>query len=288
MSDLASRDVPRSVSRGWNGLTLRHHLLEATLLAVTVVIAPQRSFAQHVSLRIRPHLGDTLRMKMEQRIEMNGDSADVDTTAPMSAVMRIYTRAVVSKVEEHATDLLSITDSVTVTPAIAASLPLFAQTKKSLEGKTVHLQVASDGGISVMRAKGGKPMQRLPAMLPDKDVAPGDEWTREMNVPVSATHSSTGNAKVTFHLDSLGPDQTIAYISMHGMFSHDHPKDASDGPRDETSGTIDGTMIVDRRIEWMTDSRTTVTLLSTVPQPSGTPAHVHMRVMQSLRAMPRR
>jgi hypothetical protein len=264
-------------------------LAALALVAVAAVLCPRSGFAQRVSLRIRPHLGDTLRMKMEQRIEMNGDSSEADgNTQPMSAVMRVYTRAVVSKVMDHATELLSITDSVTVTPAIAASLPLFAQTKKSLEGKAVHLQVAQDGAISVMGVKDERFVQRLPAMLPGKDVGPGDEWTRELSVPVSATHASTGSAKVKFRLDSLGPDQTMAYISMHGTFSHAHPKDAADGLHDETSGTIDGMMIVDRRLEWMTDSQTTVTLLSTVSQPLGKPTHVHMKVMQSLRAMPRR
>lgn len=265
-------------SRGW---------YVAFACAVAMTTMPVVGVAQSVMLRIRPHVGDTLRMKMEQRLEMSGDSAD-DSASPMSAVMRVYTRAVVSSATADATDLLSITDSVTVTPVFAASLPLFAQTKKSLEGKTVRLKVASDGGISVMGIKDGRLVQRLPAMLPGKAVSPGDEWTRDLSVPVSATHASTGSAKVKFKLDSLGPDGTLAYISMHGTFSHEHPKDVSNEPPDETTGTIDGVMVVDRRLEWMTDSRMTVSLLSTVQQAKGGPTRVHMKVIQSMRAMPRR
>lgn len=279
-----------SVSAAWRTVVTasRRPIVALIGMALTgAMVYPLTSGAQSVLLRIRPHVGDTLRMKMEQRIEMRGDSTDADDDMPpMAASMRVYTRAIVSGATDAGTTLLSITDSVTIRPAIAASLPLFAQTKKSLEGKTVRLEVGDDGAISVMGAKDGRLVQRLPAMLPGKPVSPGDVWTRELSVPVSATHASTGNAKVTFRLDSLGPDGTLAYISMRGTFAHS--KKEADGPRDETTGTIEGMMIVDRRLEWMTDSRTTVTLLSTVSQASGQPTHVHMKVMQSLRAMPRR
>jgi hypothetical protein len=246
--------------------------------------------AQAVMLRIRPHVGDTLRMKMEQRVEICGDSLNHagDDGGPMTAVMRVYTRAVVEREVSGVTEMLSITDSVTITPAMAAAIPIFAQTKRALEGRTVRLHVALDGSISVENPTNAHVAQRLPAVLPDKPVAPGDVWTRDMAVPVSATHASTGIVRATFRLDSLAPDATMAYISMSGTFSHDHPKGDTTDARDETTGTIAGTMQIDRRLEWMTDSRTTVTLLSTVKQPPAAPTRVHMKITQSMRAMPRR
>jgi hypothetical protein len=253
------------------------------VVALAAVVTPLR--AQKVRLRIQPHVGDTLRMKMEQHIEMCDDTVNGQTGSSMSAVMRIYTRAIAEHKDATSTAMRSITDSVTITPASAASFPMFAQTKQALEGRTVRLRVEQDGGIAV---EGTGLAQHLPAVLPDKPVERGEVWTRDLSVPVSATHGSTGLVRVTFRFDSLAPDETIAYISMHGTFSHDHPNAKGDDPRDETSGTIEGTMQIDRRLEWMTDSRTTITLLSTVRKPPAPPVRVHMKITQAMRAMPRR
>jgi len=249
----------------------------------------RRSEAQAITLRIRPHLGDTLRMKMEQRVEICGDSADKDV--PMiKASMQVYTRAVVEKATATGTELVSITDSVRVAPMAATVVPLFAQTKRALEGKTVHLKVALDGGISIEGSPTDAKLAavQLPALLPDGPVTPGTEWTRDLVVPVSATHASTGVVHVTLRLDSIAPDGVVAYLSMHGTFSHTHPQQTEGGPRDATTGTISGTIEIDRRLEWMTDSHILVSLLSTVRQPGeAEPTRVHMKVTQSMRAMPR-
>ena len=123
-------------------------------------------------------------------------------------------------------------------------------------------------------------------MLPTGPVQAGDSWARDLLVPLGAPHAKDGLVRITFHLDSLGPDAAIAYISMHGTFSHDHGRGAS-GAQDQTVGTLTGTMQVDRRLAWLTDSRMTVTVTSTVTPSSGAhPTVVHVKITQWLRAVP--
>ncbi|HXC24429.1 MAG TPA: hypothetical protein VNU46_00830 [Gemmatimonadaceae bacterium] len=276
--------------------------------------------AQRVVLRIHPHVGDTLHMKLDQRFEMTGESSPAsppsshaNSAAPspaspgappaaatpepgmaMAARMQICTHTVVLRATTTGTELQSITDSVSFAPVSAAAIPIFAQTKRALQGRMVRLHIGIDGGITVSDPSGRAPdpaspavmLAQIPALLPGGPVQMGDSWVRELLLPLSATQTTTGLVRITFRLDSLGPDATIAYISMHGTFSHDHGRDSS-GTRDHTLGTLTGTMQVDRRLEWLTDSRTTVTLTSTVTPPGGTsPVRVHVKITQWLRAVP--
>jgi hypothetical protein len=254
----------------------------------------QPSQAQPVMLRIRPHVGDTLRMRMEQHVEMSdADAGDGKKESPagfsMNASMCICTCAIVERSTAMGTELRSYTDSVIIRPASAASLPPFAQTKRALEGKMVRLRVAPDGAISIVGGDGDdakSEMTQLPAMLPDTPVSPGDMWTRDLKIPVSATRPGAGSVRAMFRLDSLSADGSMAYISMQGTFAGERP--AKGSPQDETSGTIRGTMQIDRKLAWITDSRMTVTLVSTVRPPGSTvPARVRMKVTQSMRALPK-
>lgn len=256
---------------------------------------PAAAFGQgkrsEVTLRIRPHVGDTIYMKMDQRFEMTGDTVrDGASGKGMAASMRVFTRAIVTQRLEAATELVSITDSVVVTPAAAAALPLFAQTKRALEGHTVHLRVGTDGGITLVDARHPLATQpvfaTVPAVLPERPVAAGASWVRDLLIPLSATHAITGLIRVTFHLDSLGPEGSVAYLSLHGTVTHDHANDEL-GTHGHTVGTLTGTMQLDRRLDWVTDSRTTVTLTSTVTHPGERhETRVHMKVTQCLRAIP--
>jgi hypothetical protein len=246
---------------------------------------------QRVSLRIRPHVGDTLRMKLDQQVEMT-DAADTGAAAkPMTATMRIATRTVVLHCGPAGTELLSMTDSVSLTPSGAAGFPMFSQTKRALEGRTVRLRVGTDGAITLPGDKSSPSsasavLAQVPAVLPRGGVRVGDSWVRDLRVPVPTVHGTTGLVSVTFHLDSLGPDQGIAYISLHGTLSHDHDSDKP-GTQGQTAGTITGTMQVDRRLEWLTDSRMIVTLISLVAPPGkGEPKRVHVKVTQWLRVVP--
>ncbi|MDQ2890350.1 MAG: hypothetical protein M3R65_07320 [Gemmatimonadota bacterium] len=249
------------------------------LAACALLVAPLG--AQRVTLRIAPPQGDTLRMQLEQNFEMqSGSPAETVTGA-----MKVWTHAIVLHHSRGATDLLSVTDSVRVYPSNVALRPL-REAQRALEGKIVHLRVDPRGG---MRVGSGRDAvfgagSTMPAMLPEHPVSVREYWTRDMQVPLSATGSSTAQVRTTFRLDSLGDHEALAYISFHGAVSHDHSQDGS-GATGKTVGTLSGTMQVDRRLYWITDSQMVVSVVSDVQPLNGPPVHARMRVTQSLRAL---
>jgi hypothetical protein len=251
--------------------------------------------AQSVLLHIRPTVGDTLRMKMDQSFEITSDSASASDTfaRAVSATVSVYTRSVVLSSSAQGTVLESVTDSVTIIPETARSLPLFTDMEKVLEERKVRLLVAPDGGITIIDGTnsasevGALGTQiHMPPMLPKEAVSVGSTWTRSMRIPVSAAHSTNGLVRVTFKLDSLGQEGNLAYLSMKGTFTHSHVKEDGKTPFDSTTGTLIGSMQINRRLGWMTESKTTISLNSTVrPSKGASPVRVRMKVTQWLRAI---
>lgn len=253
----------------------------ALALVLVCVLAAVPADAQRVTLRIAPPEGDTLRMQLAQRFDMqSGESAVI-----MSGEMRVWTHAIVMRRSRGYTDLVSVTDSVRVFPADVALRPL-REAQRALEGRTVRLRVDENGGMIVGNGPnavfgGGTAM---PSMLPGRPVSVGESWTRDMRVPLSATGSSTANVRTTFRLDSLTNHGGEAYISFRGAVSHDHSQDGG-GTTGSTVGTLEGGMEVDRRLAWITDSEMVVIVVSDV-RPLGKPeVHSRMRITQSLRAL---
>jgi hypothetical protein len=251
------------------------------IFILATIICVASSEAQGVTLRIAPPEGDTLRMQLEQKFEMqSGEPPEI-----MTGSMRVWTHAIVLRRSRGATDLLSVTDSVRVYPSTVALRPL-REAQRALEGRIVHLRVDANGGMSVGSgpdaAYGAGTI--MPSMLPEHPVYVGEYWTRDMRVPLSATGASTAEVRTRFRLDSLTDHGGVAYISFHGAVSHDHSQDGS-GTTGKTVGTLVGTMQVDRRLYWITDSQMVVSVVSDV-QPVGRPRiHARMRVTQSLRAL---
>ena len=76
--------------------------------------------AQRVSLRIAPPEGDTLRMQLHQRFDMQSD----ESSGVVTGEMRVWTHAVVMRRTRGYTDLVSVTDSVRIFPANISLRPL--------------------------------------------------------------------------------------------------------------------------------------------------------------------
>jgi hypothetical protein len=174
---------------------------------------------------------------------------------------------------------------VRISPPTAALRPL-RDAQRALEGRTVRLRVDEGGGMSVGTGAGASygGGTEMPPMLPTYPVSVGQSWTRGMRVPLSATRPSSADVNTTFRLDSLTNRGSVAYISFHGAVSHDHAEDGR-GAVGKTVGTLQGTMQVDRRLAWITDSHMVVNVVSDI-QPAGKPVvHARMRITQSLRAL---
>lgn len=263
----------------------------AAAAAVAAVTAPRLHAQQRVTLRIRPPVGDTLRMEMEQQFDIasedtgaNGGGAPME----MTGALLVWTRAAVLGRKGTSTELVSITDSVVAQPPSAATLPPLRDAKRALEGRTVHLRVAEDGELTVANHGSNTAIgmgATMPSVLPASPVRIGETWTRDLRVPLSTTRNAVALVRTTFRLDSLGNDGAIAYVSLHGDVSHDHAEDHR-GMTGRTTGTLTGTLQVDRRLAWITDSRTTVTLTSVVAPDGRAPRHMRMLVTQRIHALP--
>jgi len=190
----------------------------------------------------------------------------------------------------------TITDSVTMTPSSARSLADFR--RRALQSKNAMIRVSTDGAVEVMdEGAAARELRNLfgemPAMLSRTGVAVGEKWTREMRIPLSGEPGAMGSVRATFQLDSLSRTGDVAFISMKGSLSRNTlPPAVAQGAGYETSGTLTGTIQIDRRLGWITDSRSTIQVRSTVAalagqkgEARGGPMVVRTRITQWLRAM---
>ncbi|HVF38785.1 MAG TPA: hypothetical protein VM939_02720 [Gemmatimonadaceae bacterium] len=276
------------------------------LFIVASVAQPLR--AQPILLQIKPRIGDTLSVRLNQQVEMTGTPtgcvpADSSrrrntTTAPrlrpcsegprhMTTKMEVFSRAIIKRSSPEGTFVLAVTDSIrTASGAQAKTTP---PSRINAPNHVVELRIATDGGAEVVDAAATEELRtifgQMPATLSRKPVSPGERWMREMRIPLSAEPGGTGLVRTNFQLDSLGRDGDVAYISMRGTLYHDH----KDGSGSEMSGQLIGSMQFDRRLAWITDMRVTITTESTVKRGSGSePMHVRTRVTQLLKAGPSR
>lgn len=262
-------------------------------VATTAVVG-----AQPVLLQLRPRIGDTLHVKLEQQVEMTGmppgcgaqsaertrstAPADCATIRTMNTEMEVFSRAIVRKTMRDATEMLAITDSVrTLTGKRSAGNRAVRQ--PSSRGP-VEIRISSDGGVELGAGPASDEVRTLfgqmPPTLSRKPVAVGERWVHEMKVPLPGEPGAIGRVRTTFQLDSLGRNGEMAYISMRGAMSHDH----SDGSDSETRGSLVGSMQFDRRLAWITETRATIDVWTSVKAPPAPKAmQVHTRVTQSLR-----
>jgi hypothetical protein len=270
-------------------------------LALSVVaLVSGRADAQAsepVALRIGPPVGETVRMRLDQRVEMSGTTrmADGDSTATVVTTLVVISRAFVERRDRDATVLLSSTDSVAAASTGADSMVIAEETRRALLGKRVRLRVAPDGATEIL-SKGidGAPelsaiFSQMPATLPNVAVPVGYSWSRVMVAPIDplTTKGEGGKLSATFRLDSLSRSGERAYISIVGTLSR--PPGAKDGWATLTmSGSMTGGLVIDRRRGWISDARLTYTVRSTVLPSNGNAADAmrfRMKVTQWVRVV---
>ena len=253
--------------------------------------------AQPVLLQIRPQIGDTLRMHLSQTVEVTGTTqgARTDPVRSMTTSIEVFTRAIAHQWTSNGTLMQTITDSVAMNPASPASLSDLR--RRAMQARTVWLRVSTDGAMELV--DDGDPNSELrhifgemPAVLVRKSVSVGESWTREMQMPLSSEPGAVGVVRATFQLDSLGRNGDVAYISMRGTIARiNTPGAAPAGPGYGTTGQLAGTIQIDRRLGWITDSKSTIIVRSTIVPPSRSgdaerlPMQVRTKITQWIRAM---
>ena len=267
------------------------------LALLAVVLLARVAASQPVQLQIRPHIGDTLRMHLSQTVEMIGTTAGAnDPIRSMTTSIEVFTRAIPQRWTSNGTVMQTITDSVAVSPSSPAALADLR--RRAMQAKKVLLRVSTDGAMELV--DDGDPNSELrhlfgemPAVLSRNTVSVGEKWTREMQIPLSSEPGAVGAVRATFQFDSLGKHGDIAYISMRGtMYRINTPNAAPAGPGYGTTGQLAGTIQIDRRLGWITDSKSSIIVQSTVaPPPSRqgeaerAPMQVRTKITQWIRAM---
>jgi Family of unknown function (DUF6263) len=254
--------------------------------------------AQPVALRIEPPVGATLRMRLDQRVEMSGTTRMPagDSTATVITTLLVISRTFVERRDRDASILLTSTDSVAASSSGADSLAVASEIPRAMQGKRVRLRIAPDGATAVVdsAAGGGSELNALfaqmPATLPNTPVAVGERWSRVMMAPMGTTPGAKGGGKLqaTFRLDSLSRNGERAYVSLVGILTR--PASAKDGWATLTmSGSMTGGLVIDRRRGWINDARMTYIVRSVVTPNSGGTADAmrfHMKVTQWVRTVP--
>jgi Family of unknown function (DUF6263) len=247
---------------------------------------------QRYLLELKPRVGDTLRMELEEQREHTGTATygGADSSRTMMTRLRVISRAIVQGKLLSAVTVLAIIDSVSLstTDRHAPATPA---------GQHMLFRLAPDGTMRVLDEETGpnrgvaEAVALMPAALPTQPVAVGESWSRSIPMVVARSGDGEGAVRASFRLDSVSRDARLAYISMHGEMRRDSvPAGPPRGTRMQVEGTVTGSLLLDRRRGWLTESRFGVVLHTTMrPATADTPpVRFLTRITQRMRTLDRK
>ena len=250
--------------------------------------------AQKVQLELRPGAGDTLRMRLDQVTEITGTRS---RGAPIvvNTTLTMFSRAIVQGTEKGATMILAVTDSIRVSSTDERARALADQTRRQLEGRQLRLRLLPDATVHLADAPGAVPREVddmvsvMPASFPPVPIAVGDTWMREMPIPENARMGVPvgGVVRARFRLDSLSRGGELAFVSMRGTFQPS-PTPTMAATEDAARGSVNGTMVVNRKRGWLAESRFLIVMRSTLFTDGAAqraPMRFRMRVTQHMRVL---
>lgn len=246
--------------------------LSGPVLCALLVAAPAGA-QPGVLLQLRPHAGDTLRLRLDQTIETSRSTRPADDDGPPgeAASVVMLARIAVESADDEGASVLALADSVRITSSqtFAASPTLLAA--RAMQGQRFRFRVQPDGA-TVLAGQGsrGAPdvgglFSQLPATLPRERVMPGASWSRAVELPLAATADGRGTATLnaTFSFDSLSRSGEYAWLSVRGRLVRSGPvPGGARGSFVQTAGEVSGKILIDLRRGWIADARSVVTLRS--------------------------
>lgn len=265
-----------------------------TLLAGAVLLAaPRLAAGQGVLLELRPRVNDTLRLRLDQEVEVVASMkvGGQDSTVTMQQQVTAHSRSIVERADGRGATVVAITDSALVREGRGKP------PRRTMRGTRVSLHIAPDGLTRVLDPGGALTPEAsamvagMPATLPRHAIEIGDTWQHTALVPIPGQPEGAGGGRLeaTFRLDSLSRYGDVAYVSVRGTLSR--PKGGVKLPQGltfESAGTVLGALQVDRRRGWLTSVRAVIDVKSMLSPPAGGAAmHVRTRVTQWLRAVER-
>lgn len=237
----------------------------ARSLVLSAAIAANAG-AQKVLLELRPKAGDTLRMQLQQVTEMSGASVGAPGST-VTTTLNMFSRAIVESVAPIASLILAVTDSVDITSTDMHARALGEEAERELAGRQMRLRLWPDGTVTLNDGAGSVPREVsdlvsvMPASFPSKPVAVGESWAREMPVPTGeALGIPEGSVvRARFRLDSVTGAGELAYVTMTGTLVP-----ATKAAAETVGGSVNGSMVVDRKRGWLSESRFLLVLRSKV------------------------
>ncbi len=284
-------------------------------------VLPRESAAQPrpstVSLIVRPRVGDTLRLQMEQSIEISSrpsaratdgiEGGRSNSPAPPAPVygprrngavritrLQLFAHSLVESSDLSVTTLLATTDSMTMWAGSSTDPKPPQPMALPMEGRQVRVRVTPDGAMRVNdpppgAMELGNTLASIPGMLPVGAVRVGEKWERDMvlpTLPISG-YRADGVVHARFRLDSITRGGRDAWISLEGTLHRDGTtRELPAGTRVITAGTMTGLLVVDRDRAWIVDARTTMDVQSEVtsgPRGGAEPVVLDMRIRQRVR-----
>lgn len=268
-----------------------------------------------VRLQVRPTVGDTLRLVVDQELEMRSRRGTAPSTiAPSTGArpaeplygpradgsvvrrtqVRLWAHSLVERAELAATTLLATTDSISMWSGVPGDAVRLQPMSMPTEGRQVRVLVSPDGAMRVADPPPGamelsSSLSSIPGLLPPGLVTVGMTWRREMplpSLPVSGYHTD-GVVQARLRLDSLTHRGRMAWVSLEGELRRDGAaRDLPVGTRMITAGTLRGTLCVDRQRAWIVEASTTIDVTSEVaagPAATAVPTILTLRLRQQLR-----
>jgi hypothetical protein len=255
-----------------------------------------------VLLQLRPRPGDLLRLRLDQTIEMGvGQRLTDDSTSTDVTSLVMLARLTVESADADGATVLAVADSVRTESSGRYESDVLRQAR-ALQGQRFRFRVSPDGSTAVTGVDAwagpavGSLLSQLPATLPAEPVLPGASWNRSVDIPLAVTSDGKTTATLTavFHFDSLSRSGEFAYLSMKGRLvrSGPMPAGAAAGAKAkpgfvQTSGSVNATLVLDRRRGWIADARTVISLRSLVTGrgKESAPLRVRMQITQWMRVM---
>jgi hypothetical protein len=266
----------------------------------TVPLDVRAAAAQAVLLQIKPHAGDTLRMRLDQQTEMTGvrrTSSGSNANAMMMSSMTMFSRAIVEGSADAWTSVLAVTDSVLMTTTDDRSRRAIDQAIAQMRGQRVRFRVSPDGTVGMEGSSdpGTREVEQvvslMPAAFPKNAIHVGDTWSREMPLPTGTQLGAelSGRLRVTFRFDSLTHGGGWAFVSVRGETQPAMgPGSATGSAYDK--GFVTGTMLVDQRRRWLSESWFNIVVTSTLAPVAGGsgPTHMQMKISQHMHTTEKR
>ena len=273
---------------------LSRHVRIGASVGFFAVATAQNARGQELLLQIRPRAGDTLRMRLDQETDYSsGGMVRAGVGAgTLIAKMAMFARAIIEGATEAETAVLAVTDSVRLWSSDARGAAAAREMEAQLRGQRVSFRVTPEGLVATEPAAKtpreiAHVVSLMPATFPKAPIKIGESWTRDMPLPTGTQLGAqlSGMLHVTLRLDSIAHSGDLAFISMRGFMLPASGPGAASQPVLE-KGTVSGTMVLDRKRGWLSESWFDMIVMTSMAAPPGAGRmRVQTRITQHMRTL---